>query len=109
MIGTRHMLPLDQSVSGMFQNYVFQTDRSENFNPISGRIFDECDAFHRAIIWSFHKLNTHRFKTITSRIDIGNRDTEEDTSSLGYQDYKNPDQNELLRIFAPRWYCLLIF
>ena len=48
-------------------------------------------------------------KTITIRIDIGNRDTEEDTSSLGYQDYKNPDQNELLRIFAPRRYCLLIF
>ena len=82
MIGIRHTPPLDQSVSGMFQNYVFQIDRSENFNPISVRIFDECDAFHRAIIWSFHEFNAHRFKTITSRIDIGNRDTDM-TETLG--------------------------
>lgn len=45
----------------------------ENFDPITIWIFDECQSFHSAFVWTFHKVDTKLFEAFACRVNIRNQ------------------------------------
>ena len=67
------MSPLKFQISVLTElNNSYHCVGIQNFNPVTIRILNKCQAFHFTIVRFLHKFDSQFFKSFTSTMNIGN-------------------------------------